>query len=256
MAYWERRLALPAPPSSRTTTAPRRPAATVFTRWSSSRPPCRGRCARWPGATGPPSTRCSRGRPRRALGPIRVGAPPLRHLRPQPLRAPLPQHGGPAVAVRHRRRRGGRQELRGRGRRDGPELLPAYRGAAYDLDALDALRERLREEAGELAAPRLFLNLTNSKSASAAPDPEAGESVEELVARSRFRRIAQPVAGWTDLYLGIRPYRDYTGFFARGDGRSVSRPPSRRCCAASRHCSWRRPGTAAHPADLRAIAGT
>ncbi|MYV88757.1 condensation domain-containing protein [Streptomyces sp. SID1034] len=103
-------------------------------------------------------------------------------------------------------------------------LLPAYRNAAYDLGTLDALRARLREEGGEPAAPRLFLNLTNSKPASNAPDSGIGEPMEELVARSRFRRIAEPVAGWTDLYFGIRPYEDYTGFFARGDGRVVSHP--------------------------------
>ncbi|MFJ1646686.1 condensation domain-containing protein [Streptomyces sp. NPDC088258] len=103
-------------------------------------------------------------------------------------------------------------------------LLPAYRNAAYDPGALDALRERLREETGEPAAPRLFLNLTNSRAAPGDPFPGTGDPVGEPMARSRFRRIAQPVPGWTDLYLGIRPQRGYTGFFARGDGRAVTRP--------------------------------
>ncbi|MEV6044006.1 condensation domain-containing protein [Streptomyces xanthochromogenes] len=136
-------------------------------------------------------------------------------------------------------------------------LLPAYRNAAYDLGALDALRERLREERGEPAAPRLFLNLTNSKADSTVPASGTGEPMEELVARSHFRRIAEPVAGWTDLYLGIRPYADYTGFFARGDGRAVSRPVVETLLrgietllvveAAGRRLT---------PADVRAIAGT
>jgi hypothetical protein len=136
-------------------------------------------------------------------------------------------------------------------------LLPAYRNAAYDLAALDSLRERLREERGEPAAPRLFLNLTNSKNGSAAPGPAAGESAEELVARSRFRRIAQPVAGWTDLYLGIRPYREHTGFFVRVDSRAVPRPVVEALLRGVETLLVAEAGgRRLAPADLRAIVGT
>ncbi|MEU1294743.1 condensation domain-containing protein [Streptomyces sp. NPDC005840] len=132
-------------------------------------------------------------------------------------------------------------------------LLPAYRNAAYAPEALDALRQRLRSEGTGPAAPRLFLNLTNSRALSADPDPGIGEPMAE-VTHSRFRRIARPVPGTTDLYLGIRPYRNHIGFFARGDGRAVSRPATEALLrGAESVLVAEAEGRHLTPADLRAI---
>lgn len=102
-------------------------------------------------------------------------------------------------------------------------LLPAYRCAAYDPEALEEVTRRVRRATGRVADPPLLFNVTNSRAVPGLPEARPAGRPRELMPRTTFRWGHEPAEGQVDLYIGARPHAERTGFFSRGDARVVPR---------------------------------